>query len=96
MQPIVLKIANNDGFADYYNGLEPNKLVEENIRDLGVLGSPDETLLSAVLSVLSGTEKRSSKSSSYSKSLLIKDPLMEQRQRMFVDKEELLLSQSIR
>ena len=96
MQPIVLKIANNDGFADYYNGLEPNILVEENIRDLGVLGSPDETLFSAVLSVLSGTEKRSSKSSSYSKSLLIKDPLMEQRQRMFVDKEELLLSQSIR
>ena len=96
MQPIVLKIANNDGFADYDNGLEPNKLVEENIRDLGVLGSPDETLLSAVLSVLSGTEKRSSKSSSYSKSLLIKDPLTEQRQRMFVDKEELLLSQSIR
>lgn len=96
MQPIVLKIANNDGFADYDNGLEPNKLVEENIRDLGVLGSPDETLFEAVLSVLSGTEKRSSKSSSYSKSLLIKDPLMEQRQRMFVDKEELLLSQSIR
>ena len=96
MQPIVLKIANNDGFADYDNGLEPNKLVEENIRDLGVLGSPDETLFEAVLSVLSGTEKLSSKSSSYSKSLLIKDPLTEQRQRMFVDKEELLLSQSIR
>ena len=96
MQPIVLKIANNDGFADYYNGLEPNILVEENIRDLGVLGSPDETLFEAVLSVLSGTEKLSSKSSSYSKSLLIKDPLTEQRQRMFVDKEELLLSQSIR
>jgi len=96
MQPIVLKIANNDGFADYDNGLEPNTLVEENIRDLGVLGSTDETLFAAVLSTLSGTEKRSYKSSSYSKSLIINDPLMEQRQRMFVDKEEFLLPQNIR
>lgn len=96
MQPIVLKIANSDGFGDYDNGLEPDTLVEEDIRDLGVLGSQEETLFAAVLATLSGTGKPSYKSSYYPKSLLINDPLTEQRQRMFLDKEELLLPQNIR
>ena len=34
MQPIVLKIANSDGYADYTDGLEPSTEVEEDIKIL--------------------------------------------------------------
>ena len=39
MQPIVLKMANSDGYADYSDGLEPTRLIEEDITNLGVLGN---------------------------------------------------------
>ena len=55
MQPIVLKIANSVGFADYANGLDPDIEVRERASNLGVLGTPSEPLLSVALSQISGT-----------------------------------------
>src|SRR5690606_13423793 len=49
MQPIVLKTINAAGFGDYFNGLPPDVTVPEHIGNLGTLGSPSETLLSAAL-----------------------------------------------
>ena len=57
MQPIVLKIANSVGFADYANGLDPDIEFSERATDLGVLGTPNEPLLSIALSQISGSGK---------------------------------------
>ena len=87
MQPIVLKIANSVGFADYSEGLEPTSEIEEDISNLGVLGDVDENLLSTALGLISGvTAKKSFQKAAWNRTLLIQDPLMLKRQNMIVDK----------
>ena len=89
MQPIVLKIANSEGYADYADGLEPNTLVEEDIRNLGELGTLDEPLLTLTLNLISGTKKFLPQKAEISRVLLVKDPLLLKRQRMIIEKEEI-------
>ena len=91
MQPIVLKIANNDGFADYADGLFPDYFIEEDLQNMGVLGLKDEPMLSKVLDVINGTIKSSVSKSKISKGPLVKDPLTIKRQVMFVEKNELFI-----
>ena len=57
MQPIVLKIANSVGFADYANGLDPDIELRERASNLGVLGAPSEPLLSLALSQITSSGK---------------------------------------
>lgn len=52
MQPIVLKIANNNDFSDYTNGLSPNVSQLENLGNLGVLGNETEPLLNTALNYI--------------------------------------------
>ena len=85
MQPIVLKIANKDGFADYADGLEPDIDIVEDIQNLGTLGELNEPLLSTAVSLLSGTSKVSIPESSISRKLLIKDRLLFRLQGMYLD-----------
>ncbi|MGV9004655.1 S41 family peptidase [Flavobacterium sp.] len=54
MQPIVLKIVNKDNFGDYTAGLPPTFPLLENLSNLGVLGAPDELLLSAAITQIVG------------------------------------------
>jgi C-terminal processing protease CtpA/Prc len=49
MQPLVLKITNKNNFGDYINGLQPDELIKENYRNLGVLGETTEPLLNAAI-----------------------------------------------
>lgn len=49
MQPLIYKSLNVNGVTDYFNGLNPDILVRENLANLGVLGNPNETLLAAAL-----------------------------------------------
>lgn len=49
MQPIVLKIANANGFSDYVNGISPDVLQIEDLENLGVLGDDSDPLLNAAL-----------------------------------------------
>jgi C-terminal processing protease CtpA/Prc len=93
MQPIVLKISNSDGFADYSDGLLPDTIIEEDIRNLGILGDSNEPLLETVIKIITGSGKINIRKAKMSRALLVKDPLMLQRQQMIVDKKEL---QSIR
>ena len=58
MQPVVLKIANGDGFSDYDNGLEPNYEILEDKYNLGIIGDVNEPLLAETLSRISGTSKK--------------------------------------
>lgn len=52
MQPLVIKLANKNGFSDYQNGIIPNYLMPENLGDLGQLGNTTEPLLSATLTII--------------------------------------------
>lgn len=87
MQPIVLKIANSEGYADFADGLPPNTNVSEDVENLGALGDAKETLLATVLNLISGTAKYSIPEATRSRALLIQDPLMLKRQQMVVDKK---------
>ena len=87
MQPIVLKIANSDGYADYTDGLEPSTEVEEDIQNLGILGDPTEPLLATTLNLISGTGKFKIPKAKLTKKFLVKDPEMLKKQKMFVEKK---------
>ena len=89
MQPIVLKIANSEGYADYSDGLEPSTIVEEDIRNLGILGDPTEPLLATTLNLISGTRKFKIPKAEMTKKFLVKDPAMLKKQKMFVEKKQL-------
>jgi len=49
LQPLVLKTLNSEGNTDYFNGLTPDIILEENITNLGVLGDENEPLLALAL-----------------------------------------------
>ena len=86
MQPIVLKMANSDGYADYTNGLEPNRLIEEDITKLGVLGVLGEPLLTSTLNLISGTKKLTPSKPIINREFFIIDPNMLIRQNMIIEK----------
>lgn len=54
MQPLVLRIANADGFGDYTEGLAPDYLQKEDFDNLGQIGSPDEPLLATAIGLING------------------------------------------
>ena len=58
MQPIVLKIANKDGFADYLSGLRPDTRQIENLGNLGILGNQSEPLLATAITQITGTGRQ--------------------------------------
>lgn len=49
MQPIVLKVANSNGFSDYVNGLSPDVSQVEDLENLGELGETSDPLLNTAL-----------------------------------------------
>ena len=49
LQPLVLKTLNSIGNTDYFNGLTPDIVLEENTANLGVLGDQNEPLLALAL-----------------------------------------------
>jgi C-terminal processing protease CtpA/Prc len=53
IQPLVLKMANKDGFGDYQNGLAPTITLKEDLGNLLPLGDPNELLLEAALNQIS-------------------------------------------
>ncbi len=59
MQPIVLKIANSDGYSDYINGLQPDIEAEEDFRELLPFGDTNETLLKVALDDIRGISTKS-------------------------------------
>ena len=62
MQPITLKIANSEGFADFENGLQADhRLLREDIANLGFLGEIDEPLLEKTLEVMGVLPPKSEK-----------------------------------
>ena len=86
MQPIVLKIANSDGYADYAQGLAPDTAVNESLTNLGTLGDPSEPLLSAAINLI--TAASTSKPAAVENIPLgekILDPETARSQRMYLD-----------
>lgn len=59
MQPIVLKIVNKDGFGDYQeNGLLPDHELPEDLGNLGILGNPNEPLLSTAIGIITADGRK--------------------------------------
>jgi carboxyl-terminal processing protease len=54
VQPLIYKTANAAGVTDYIYGLPPDIEIEEEIRNLGILGDPSERLLAAALATIEG------------------------------------------
>ena len=89
MQPIVLKIANSENFADYNYGLEPDIEYREKASNLGIIGDKTEPLLSLALNHISGS---SEKKVEIKESLTpIFEPSIDRNQLMFIDKMNLKL-----
>ena len=89
MQPIVLKIANSENFADYNYGLEPDIEYREKASNLGIIGDKTEPLLSLALDHISGSSK---KKDEIKESLTpIFEPGIDRNQLMFIDKINLKL-----
>ena len=58
LQPIVLKIANSVGFADYTDGLVPDFVQDENILNMGVLGEMSDPYLETTINKIRGISAR--------------------------------------
>ena len=54
VQPLIYKTANADGVTDYTEGLFPDVEISEDIRNLGILGDPNEPLLATALALING------------------------------------------
>ena len=59
LQPLVLKTLNSQGLTDYYNGLSPDVLVDENSANLGIIGDISEPLLSVALELINSDRRNS-------------------------------------
>lgn len=58
MQPIVLKTVNKNGFGDYSSGIvseNPQNRLEEDMANLGVLGSTTERLFARAITIITGS-----------------------------------------
>lgn len=85
LQPLVLKSVNAAGVSDFVNGLEPDHLIKENIRSLGILGDLDEPLLKVALDVLQGNRASIQYTIEEFKSMGESDMFNLDYQRMYID-----------
>ena len=69
MQPIVLKIVDKNGFGDYTTGIAPTltNTYIELFEDMGVLGNPNEPLLSRAINLITASGKQATVSNDVSK-----------------------------
>jgi C-terminal processing protease CtpA/Prc len=87
MQPIVLKIANSENFADYNYGLIPHIEYREKASNLGIIGNKNEPLFSLALDHISGS---SEKKVEIKETLVpVVEPGIDKTQFMFIDKVNL-------
>lgn len=54
MLPLIYKSLNANGVTDYFDGLEPDITISEQVRNLGVLGDENEPYLAAAISDITG------------------------------------------
>ena len=90
MQPIVLKIANSEGYADYTDGLIPDYFAEEELQNLGSLGAKDEPLLSLALNIIQDSIVLTEKKEIFSNQFRLNNDLVNNKQEMYSDKGKLL------
>jgi len=60
MLPLIFKSLNANGVTDYFDGLEPDIVLGEQVSNLGVLGDQNEPLLAAAIGDITGDSGRSS------------------------------------
>ncbi|MBC6998643.1 S41 family peptidase [Cytophaga sp. FL35] len=60
IQPLLGRNENADGFSDFTNGLAPDIALDEDIRNLGILGDVNEPLLARALNEITGSTAKMS------------------------------------
>lgn len=61
VQPLIYKTLNVAGKTDYYDGLQPDFEIVEDVTNLGILGDVNEPLLKMALNVINGLPQQSLK-----------------------------------
>ncbi|CAM4036614.1 S41 family peptidase [Gillisia hiemivivida] len=86
IQPLVLKSVNSAGVSDYINGLDPDIAIDENIRELGVLGELSDPMLNTAVNTILGN--RISVNTDFTKYKFVGESSMQDLnyQRMYIDK----------
>ncbi|MDG1728635.1 MAG: S41 family peptidase [Algibacter sp.] len=59
MLPLIYKSVNSDGVTDYFDGLDPDITLREDLNNYGILGNENEPLLAAAISDINGIIPRS-------------------------------------
>lgn len=93
IQPLVLKSVNSAGVSDYINGLVPDYEIEEDFRNLGQLGDPDEPFLNLALDVIQGNRISIPQSVEKFKFVGESDMFELDYQRMYIDEVPALIPQ---
>ncbi|MDN3596635.1 S41 family peptidase [Zunongwangia endophytica] len=90
MQPLVLKMANADGYTDFVDGLTPNIVLEEELGNLGTLGDPEEPFLARAIDEILGRKSVQSKrfsTNSFNFTQIGESGMMKPNyQKMYIDK----------
>lgn len=58
LQPLVLKLVNSEGYTDYFDGLSPDIVYQEDLGNMGTLGEKDEPLLQLALNTITGNTQQ--------------------------------------
>ena len=82
MQPIVLKIGNVAGYADFPNGLEPDIFIKESLLNPGILGDIEEPLLKIAIDQIFGNASLIDNNYLFKE---IPSPLDELKERIIID-----------
>ncbi|APG59710.1 S41 family peptidase [Christiangramia salexigens] len=85
IQPLVYKSENANGVSDFVDGLTPDIVVQESIRNYGVLGDPNEKLLAAALADINGNRRAIQFEGPYLKEVTESGADQLDYQRMYID-----------
>lgn len=85
MQPLVLKSHNANDVSDYVDGLTPDIILKEDVRNLGILGDPAEPLMKVALDVIKGNRVSIPEVKEY-KTIGESGMFEPEYQRMYIDK----------
>lgn len=65
MQPLIFKSANVNGTTDYFNGLDPDIVLSEQINNMGILGDVNEPLLAEAIAQITGSGRSTNQKTEY-------------------------------
>ena len=87
LQPLVFKYSNISGNTDFVDGLSPDILLNESVRNLGVLGDENEPLYAEAIADILNSGRTTNQKNNSSEALYKFIDLNNRENRMYKDKE---------